>query len=154
MCCGPISSHNRASGEDDADADACAGDGQYLPALPQLLVYLLTFTLLRTQHQLNMAPSTLQKSAGHRSAVRQVCPCCQRNLHPSTIARHQRGEVPVVYRASQVERERDEGWSILADARPVKRSRYRREEGGASQQEEQDGGVNEGGPSWQPPEGE
>ena len=90
-----------------------------------------------------MAPSSSQKST---SQVRQTCPCCHRSLHPGTVARHQRGEVPVVYRASQeVERDREDGWSLLADARPVKRSRYRKEGGNVGGEDKQDGGVERGG---------
>ena len=69
----------------------------------------------------------MPSSATRKSTLRekQTCPCCGLKLHPDTVTRHLRGNVPALYRASQqVERERDDSWSILADARPVKRSRY------------------------------
>ncbi len=94
-----------------------------------------------------MAPSA---SRNPNRQVRQVCPCCQRSLHPDSIARHLRGEVPVVYRASQeVERDGEEEWSLLADARPVKRSRYRQDREGAAREARQDGGVQERGATRQ-----
>lgn len=69
-----------------------------------------------------MPSSATQKTAAKE---KQTCPCCGLKLHHDTVTRHLRGDVPALYRASQqVERERDDSWSILADARPVKRSRY------------------------------
>ena len=45
VCCGPISSHHRACGGTMLTHVHRSRVSQYLPALQELLVYLLTFTL-------------------------------------------------------------------------------------------------------------
>ena len=109
-----------------------------------------TFTCLNPTH----LPFSMPPSAPHKTTSRekQICPCCGCKLHPDTVTRHLRGDVPALYQASQqVEQERDDGWSILADARPVKRSRRTRDQAGiVSQQVEGHGGSSLSGARQQP----
>ena len=82
-----------------------------------------TFTCLNPTH----LPFSMPPSAPHKttSQEKQICPCCGHKLHPDTVTQHLQGDVPALYRASQqVEWERDDGWSILADAQPVKHSQH------------------------------
>ena len=102
-----------------------------------------TYLGLQRPILLAMPPPSAPRTA---RAPKKMCPCCHRKLHPETVSRHLRGIAPGLYRASeQVElQDREDGWSILADARPVKRTRYAGGQREAVGQERQSGGGSSG----------
>ncbi|KAJ2986641.1 hypothetical protein NUW54_g9692 [Trametes sanguinea] len=65
------------------------------------------------------------------SAKKKLCPCCNTWLHPESVARHLRGQAPVLYRATQAAQDDPSGpsaWSFQADAQAVKRARHSKPE--------------------------
>lgn len=92
-----------------------------------------------------MAP---RKARPSKAGTKVTCPCCNKDVHPDTRSKHLRGAVPVLYQASQQANNEDgSGWSIFADARPVKRFRAGQKGAVEHQTSEETRRTQEQGPS-------